>query len=154
MKSATWQTARKEKAAWQNMLNRCRNPRTKDWKNYGGRGVVVCDRWRSWDAFICDVGFAPSPEHTLDRKDNDGNYEPGNVRWTLPSVQGLNRREQSHQAAYETKVERKGKHVGVWRVAVAAGIRPHLVYGRIRKGMTLAQALADATEALATARRP
>jgi hypothetical protein len=137
MKSATWQTARKEKAAWQNMLNRCRNPRTKDWKNYGGRGVVVCDRWRSWDAFICDVGFAPSPEHTLDRKDNDGNYEPGNVRWTLPSVQGLNRREQSHQAAYETKVE-----------------RPHLVYGRIRKGMTLAQALADATEALATARRP
>jgi hypothetical protein len=147
MAPLTWQTARKEKAAWQNMLNRCRNPRTEDWPNYGGRGIRVCDRWRSWAAFIADVGMAPSPAHTLDRIENDGNYEPGNVRWTLDAVQRFNRREHSPQQARP-----RSNGAAVWRRAVAAGVKPHLVYGRIRKGMTIEEAIADAQQWLLVAR--
>jgi hypothetical protein len=82
----------REYGIWQGMLERCRNPRVKSWASYGGRGIKVCTRWkRSFKAFLDDVGPRPSPRHTLDRRDNDANYEPGNVRWATASEQASNR---------------------------------------------------------------
>lgn len=77
---------------WRNMIQRCTNPKRKDYPRYGGRGVQVCVRWRnSYEAFLKDVGRRPHLELTLDRIDNDGDYEPGNVRWATHTEQIANR---------------------------------------------------------------
>jgi hypothetical protein len=79
--------------AWANMKQRCHNPRHPNFFRYGACGVRVCERWRrSFTAFLADVGPRPGPGYTLDRIDNLGNYEPGNVRWATWTVQNGNRR--------------------------------------------------------------
>lgn len=71
-----------EHMAWHSMLNRCSNPNHPKFMRNGGRGIIVCDRWRgSFSDFLADVGRKPSPELTLRRMDVDGDYEPGNCRW-------------------------------------------------------------------------
>ena len=82
-----------EYIAWRSMLTRCYCPNTLHFARYGGRGIQVCERWRnSFEAFLEDVGYKPAPDLTLDRwPDNDGNYEPGNVRWATWKQQGNNR---------------------------------------------------------------
>jgi hypothetical protein len=77
---------------WVNMRTRCENPKATHFNRYGGRGIIVCDRWKSFELFIADVGERPSPKHTIDRyPNNDGNYEPGNVRWATLTQQCRNR---------------------------------------------------------------
>jgi hypothetical protein len=77
---------------WLGMRARCYNVKGRPFKWYGGRGITVCERWRySFENFFADMGPRPSPEHSIDRIDNDGNYEPGNCRWALWSVQVQNR---------------------------------------------------------------
>lgn len=75
--------------AWQGMLNRCNNTRTKEFHRYGGRGIVVCDRWKQFVNFLEDMG-EPAKGLTLDRKESDGNYEPSNCRWATRLEQGGN----------------------------------------------------------------
>ena len=82
----------KEYRAWVNMVWRCYSTVCKQYKDYGGRGIRVCDEWNDFGTFLKDVGLAPSKDHTLDRINNDGNYEPGNVRWATRSQQSKNRR--------------------------------------------------------------
>lgn len=76
---------------WNSMKNRCFNPRLKNYKNYGGRGISVCESWLKFENFLSDMGIAPDA-HSLERIDNDGNYEPGNVRWATAKEQQRNKR--------------------------------------------------------------
>lgn len=81
-----------EYQAWQDMKRRCYDSKRKSFNRYGGRGITVCDRWRSsFEAFIKDMGERPSPLHSIERNNNDGNYEPSNCRWALNSDQQRNK---------------------------------------------------------------
>jgi len=86
-----------EYEAWCGMKKRCYNKNTHQYKDWGGRGIIVCERWlHSFSAFLEDMGTKPSPEYSIDRTDNNGNYEPGNCRWSTHSEQASNKRTPTH----------------------------------------------------------
>ncbi len=89
-----------EYVAWNAMVQRCVRASHPAFKNYGGRGIVVCAEWRhSFTAFLAHIGSRPSGNHSLDRIDNARGYEPGNVRWATLSMQAANRRQRNRDGA-------------------------------------------------------
>jgi hypothetical protein len=85
---------------YRGIVKRCYYPRSVGYENYGGRGIVMCERWRGADGFVHfleDMG-EPPPRHEIDRTDNDGNYEPGNCRWVTGSDNRRNRRQHIHRS--------------------------------------------------------
>jgi hypothetical protein len=118
--------------AWASAKQRCHNPRNKDFPNYGARGIVVCDRWRDdYRAFLADMGERPQGM-TLDRRDVNGNYEPGNCRWITQAEQLRNTRR-------TVFVEYDGQRMALVDAARAAGLDYKLVEGRHRLGWPVAR---------------
>lgn len=119
--------------AWLNMRVRCGDP---TYLNYCGRGVRVCQRWQnSFEAFRDDVGDPPSPRHSLDRfPDNDGNYEPGNVRWATAKQQGRNKRDTIF-------IEVGGERLSLADASDKFGIPYDTLHNRIRAGWPHDQAV-------------
>lgn len=111
---------------YRNMLARCHNEKNTSFPGYGGRGITVCDRWmESFENFYADMGSRPSKIHSIDRINNDGNYEPGNVKWSTPSQQTRNCR-------HTKKIFYKGESKLVMDWAAIFGIDRHVLYYRIR----------------------
>lgn len=113
--------------SWSSMKARCNNENGAAWRNYGGRGISICQRWESFEAFYEDMGPRPSLKHTLDRIDNDGDYEPSNCKWSTPKEQHNNTR-QNVQITY------KGKTMTVIQWARKLKINPGTLYDRKRRG--------------------
>lgn len=120
-------------AAWVNMRQRCTNPKTPDFKNYGGRGITHCRRWEAFEAFLSDMG-EPEPNMTLDRIDNMGDYTPENCRWITRAVQNLNKR---NCVRYE--LNGKSQTLAEW--ARETGIGRVTMLKRIQAGVPLRLAL-------------
>lgn len=98
----SWSNRTPEYMAWQSMIKRCHSQNFHGYENWGGRGIIVCERWRnSFEEFLEDVGRRPSSGHSLDRINNNSNYEPGNVRWTDWGTQANNRRQRKHAVSKE-----------------------------------------------------
>ena len=83
-------------STWKGMRQRCNDPHSKSWKDYGGRGIRICARWDDFAAFLADMGPKPSPRHSIDRINNDGHYEPDNCRWATREAQRKTRRQPVH----------------------------------------------------------
>lgn len=112
--------------AWYGMKERCEKPEHPFYKNYGGRGIIICERWQSRDNFIADMG-EPEPGLELDRIDTNGNYEPGNCRW-VPKV--VNMRNRTNTIFLEHNGVRRP--LAEW--AEMLGVHPGVLRSRIRCG--------------------
>jgi len=113
----------REYKTWMSMKQRCANPKAGFYARYGGRGITVCDRWNLFVNFLADMGVRP-PDHSLDRIDNDGNYEPGNCRWAT-------RKQQSYNKSNNRTFTYKGKTKCVKEWCAFLGMDEGLVRGRL-----------------------
>jgi hypothetical protein len=112
------------------MISRCKYPSQTYYKNYGGRGITVCERWQGVDGlfnFAVDMGDKPTPKHTLDRIDNDGNYGPSNCRWATQIEQMKNARPRGDNSRNTSGIRGVwlDKSKNKWRASVIIGGTRH-----------------------------
>lgn len=119
-----------EFSTWTDIQTRCHNPNSSSYHNYGGRGIVVCSRWReSFQNFLDDMGLRPSNKHSIDRINVNGNYEPENCRWATRTEQARNRRNNRM-----ITIDGETKTMQEW--ANQAGISASTIYLRSKAGIT------------------
>ena len=123
-----------EYMSWHNMMKRCLNPKHPRFPDYGGRGITVCERWRTFPNFLKDMGMKPTTRHQIERRDNDGQYCKANCCWALPKEQAQN-----------TRVNRRLTHDGItltitqW--AERIGIRHTTLSLRLDRGWSVSKTL-------------
>ncbi|API52907.1 hypothetical protein BMW22_15900 [Rhizobium leguminosarum] len=124
----------KEYQCWLDIKGRCFNPKSQPYKYYGGRGITMCDRWvKSFSAFLDDVGSCPDGM-TIERINNNGNYEPGNCRWATRAEQVANR-------SSSRLVEINGEYIPLKAACQRLGLKHKTVSGRIDRGWPVDRAL-------------
>lgn len=117
-----------EHVLWCAMKARCHNVNSNGYKWYGARGITVCERWRnSFEAFLADVGLRPSALHSLERDDNDGPYEPGNVRWALIEDQAYNK-------SSTILLEHGGRRLNLKQWSQETGLSTNVLRSRLHAG--------------------
>lgn len=122
-----------EHNTWMRIRQRCENPSNKSFRDYGARGIFVCERWReSFDNFLADMGARPGPDYSIERINNDGPYSPENCMWAT-------RKEQNRNKRNTVRVLHDGQVKALKQVSEETGIPWHLVYRRYRKGLPLVQ---------------
>lgn len=120
---------------WAQMIARCENPNYKCWNNYGGRGIQVCERWRtSFSSFLEDMGQRPTSGHQLDRINNNGDYCPENCRWATRIENNANKRDNHVLTVGGTSM-----CIAEW--ARELGLRPGQIHNRLRRGWSVEDAL-------------
>lgn len=117
------------------MTQRCTNPNSVGWKYYGGRGITVCDRWRTFDVFLSDMGERPRGM-TLDRIDSNGNYEPSNCKWSTP-------KEQRYNARNLVLLEYKGVRYSMRSASETFGISMVTLFSRRKYGWSTERILTE-----------
>lgn len=136
-KHGMWKTP--EYTTWLNMNQRCYNPNNPIYHNYGGRGIKVCDRWRGehgFENFFQDMGFKPSDNFTIERKDNNGDYEPGNCKWATYTEQNRNFR-RNHLITFDGKTQ----SIAAWSEEI--NLPYNIIAYRIRSNWTIERALTE-----------
>ena len=124
-----------ERTAWHNMRQRCRNPKNPGYKDYGARGITICERWSSFALFLEDMGPRPSDKHSLDRyPDNNGNYEPGNCAWRTM-------REQHNNVRNNRWITWNGRTLTAAQWGRETGIKGGAILHRIDLGWSIERAL-------------
>lgn len=119
---------------WHAMKSRCFSKTCKSYYYYGGRGISICDRWSDFWTFVRDMGKRPSPDHGIDRIDNNGNYEPSNCRWATQAEQNRNKRN-------TIKLKHAGETKSLVEWAKILGITPLAIWCRIKRGWPIEKAL-------------
>lgn len=121
--------------SWRAMMTRCYYKSSHKYPSYGGRGISVCQRWHVYENFLADMGERPL-NLTLDRRDNNGNYEPGNCRWATQIVQNRNRRD-------NRKIQFAGENISQTEWAERTGIPLGTIRHRLKKGWSIERALTE-----------
>lgn len=122
------------KSTWRSMMRRCTYPKHPAFAHYGGRGITVCERWLVFANFFADMGHKPTSKHSLDRIDNNGDYEPGNCRWAT-------RREQANNTRGNRSVTIAGITLTVPQWSRKLKRDPAVIHARLRAGWNPADAV-------------
>lgn len=120
-----------EYMSWANMRSRCSDPKR---YRYGERGIKVCERWNDYEAFLADMGRRPGPGYSIDRIDNDGDYEPGNCRWSTMKDQCRNRRNTRRHTF-------GGESLTIAEWAARLGVNENTLTNRVHMGWTVERIL-------------
>lgn len=136
-----------EYTSWASMRSRCNNPHNKRFAIYGGRGIMVCERWdKDFVAFLADMGERPTPNHSLDRIDVNGNYEPENCRWAT-------RLEQAHNMRKNVVLSAFGRTMVLAAWAKESGVPNTTLWRRVKQGFSPEDAMTLTTAQITALRR-
>lgn len=133
-------TTSSEYRSWRGMMKRCvwpglaTRPDHPDYQNYRAKGISVCERWRNFSNFLADMGTKPSPQHTIERNNGTGNYEPGNCRWATKA-------EQNRNHPRNRRIEFQGESLLLSEWAKRLGIGRKALASRLKLGIDLEQSL-------------
>jgi hypothetical protein len=131
---------------WNMVVQRCTNNRVKNWMDYGGRGITVCEEWLKYENFIADMGVRPSIKHSLERRDNEAGYSKSNCYWATRMEQAKNKRNNRW-----IEINGETKHLAGW--ARHFGTSQSLAISRVGRGWTWEDALSKPPRKITTRKR-